>query len=126
MILESNKVLKGVFAGIGCAVLMAILYFILFGGKAIDFQGTTYSAGSDWEGVLFYASRQIEHPISKYYYSYCYLPSIHMEDSVDISLGGEHKASITNINRTESDLSSDTSDNALFTSSYNHWSTGWK
>ena len=124
--MELNKVLKGVFAGIGCAVLMAILYFILFGGKAINFQGKTYSTGSDWEGVLFYASRQIEHPISKYYYSYCYLPSIHMEDSVDRALGGEHKASITDINRTESDLSSDTSDNALFTSSYNHWSTGWK
>lgn len=126
MILELNKVLKGVFAGIGCAVLMAILYFILFGGKAIDFQGKTYSAGSDWEGALFYASRQIEHPISKYYYSYCYLPSVHMEDSVDISLGGGHKADITNINKTESDLSSDNSDNALFTSIPNHWSTGWK
>lgn len=127
MILELNKVLKGVFAVIGCAVLMAILYFILFGGKAIDFQGKTYSAGSDWEGVLFYASRQIEHPISKYYYSYCYLPSIHMEDSVDSSLGGIHIASIENINKTKSDLSSDTFDNVFFIKPiYSHWSTGWK
>lgn len=124
--MELHKILKGVFALIGCAVLMAILYFILFGGKAINFQSTTYSAVSDWEGVLFYASRQMEHPISKYYYSYCYLPSIHMDDSIDESLGGTLKAGTSNLMKTESNLSTDSSDNTSFGTGFNHWSTGWK
>lgn len=124
--MELHKILKGVFAVIGCAVLMAILYFILFGGKAIDFKGTTYSAGSDWEGALFYASRQIEHPISKYYYSYCYLPNIHMEDSIDEALGGVLNANYENIMSTESDLASDSSDNTIFSTSNHHYSSGWQ
>lgn len=107
-----SKLTKGVFFTLMCAILMAVLYMVFFGVGA-------------WEGALFYASRQIEHPISKYYYAYCYLPNVHMEDGVDVALGATLVKDTSQIMKTESDLTSDTSDNSVFTTGYYHYSSGW-
>lgn len=110
--MEGSKVLRGVFFGLACAILMSTLYMAFFG------------VGS-WEGALFYASRQVEHPISKYYYTYCYLPNVHMEDGVDVSLGATLAEDYSSIMKTESDLSSPTSDNSSFGTENYHYSSGW-
>lgn len=112
--MDGSKVLRGVFFTLACAIIMSVLYMAFFGF------GT-------WEGALFFASRKVEYPISKYYYSYCYLPNVHMEDSIDLSLGGSLDNSYTSMMGTESDLSTDTSDNSHFSSSsFHHYSTGWQ
>lgn len=113
--MEVANWVKGVFFTMMCAVIMTGCYFLLL----------NYNNGNQ-DGALWYATRQIEHPIAKYYYSYCFLPNTHMEDGVDKALGGILYADNTNIMETESDLSTDTSDNCSFSSSSSHYSTGWK
>lgn len=110
--MESEKVLKGVFLTLACAIVASTLYMAFFGYK-------------DWEGALFYASRQIEYPISKYYYTYCYLPNVHMDDDIDESLGGTVQSS-GDMMDTESDLSSDDTDVVVFGEGDSHYSSGWK
>lgn len=123
--MEGSKVLRGVFFTLACALAMFLLYYALFGSRNLS--GGAIAGEAEWEGALFYASRQIEHPISKYYYSYCYLPNIHMEDDIDESLGASLVHDCDNINKTESDLQSDDySDNSLFSSSYNHYTSEWR
>lgn len=114
--MDLAKWVKGVFFTMMCAIIMSALYAWL-----LDYKVNT-------GGALWYVARQVEHPISKYYYSYCYLPNIHMEDGVDKALGGLLYADTTNIKETESDLSTDdgTSDNCSFSSSSSHYSTEWK
>lgn len=112
--MTESRLLRGVFFTLMCAVLMGGLYLILFGNP-----------NGKWEGALMYSSRQIEYPISKYYYSYCFLPNVHMEDSVSKSLGGRLKADSNNMNKTESDLSTSDSDNDNFNSVPYHYSSGW-
>lgn len=110
--MESEKIVHSVFMILLCAILMSTLYMVFFGTK-------------NWEGVLFYSSRQMEYPISKYYYSYCYLPNVHMEDAIDESLGGSLHSNYSNLMNTEADLSLDDSDNSTFGTSYHHYSSGW-
>lgn len=121
--MEGSKVLRGIFFTLACALAMFLLYYALFGSTNLS--GGAIAGTNEWEGALFYASRQIEHPISKYYYSYCYLPNIHMEDDIDASLGASIICNYDNIMSTESNLSSDISDNSVFSNLYNHYSDGW-
>lgn len=122
--MEGSKVLQGVFFTLMCAILMALLYEIFF-------QVPIKKDGVTTKGVLQYSAMQVEHPISKYYYSYCFLPFAHMEDSVDASLGATIEEDYSSINSTESNLYSDTSDNVKFNNSmynsmYHYYSTGWQ
>lgn len=96
--MEVEKLLAGAFRLIGCAILMALLYAFFFGS-------------GDWEGALFYASRQMEYPIAKYYYTYCYLPEVHMEDGTDKALGGTVS---DELNSTSSVLTDDDETNSVF------------
>lgn len=112
-----SKVLRMAFFSVMCAVLMSTLYFVFFG------QGS-------WEGALFYATRQTEIPISKYYYTYCYLPNVHMNDAIDEALGGSiiiavDENGIGDLLDTEPNLSTDDSSNVNFFSSGDHYSDGW-
>ena len=113
--MELGNALKGVFFTLMCAILMSTLYMVFFGDGY-------------WVGVLFYASRQIEYPISKYYYSYCYLPNTHMEDGTDRSLGANIDADLY---KTPSNLESINEEGDVFSTGtfssddFSHYSSGW-
>lgn len=109
-----NKFVSGVFMLMLCAWVMAFLASGFFG-----------LSNSRSDGSLMYVARAVETPISNYYYNYCYIPTVHMEDGVDKALGGTLKASMSNYARTESNLKSADSDNVVF-SGTNHYSTGWR
>lgn len=91
-----------------------MLYFAFFGIK-------------DWRGVLFYASEVVESSISRYYYEYCYLPNIHMNDSIDESLGCTVAADLQS---TETFLGEEAGlvyNNVSYPSSLDSfYTTGWK
>lgn len=117
--MESSKLLRGVFFTLMCAILMSTLYTIFFKVpiKVGDIKVN---------GVLQYSALSMEYPISKYYYTYCYLPNVHMEDSIDVSLGADLKSDYSSMMNTESDLSSDDSDNSDFSNiETQYYSTGW-
>lgn len=119
--MEGSNVLRGVFFTLMCAIIMALLYEIFF-------KVPMEPNGVHVEGVIQYSALKIEHPISKYYYSYCFLPYAHMEDSTDLSLGVSLKSySGTNFDKMESNLTSDSSDNILnYGVSTKYYSTGWQ
>ena len=117
--MESTNLVKNVFLVLMCAIIMGLLYQVFF-------EVPIESDGVKVEGVLQYSAMKMEYPISKYYYSYCYLPYAHMEDDIDMSLGLDLKSSISNnLNKIESDLSSSSSDNVIL-SGYCSYTTGWK
>lgn len=100
-----NNLVKNVFlVWIGVVVAM-LLYMALFGTYDLDgnsIVGTktgNITQTSEWKGALWYAAETIEHPISKYYFDYCYLPTLHETDYVDLAL--------TSITDNTTDLSSD-------------------
>ena len=121
--MEGSKLLRGVFFTLMCAIIMTTLYTIFF-------KVPIKIGDIKVNGALQYACYYMEYPISKYYYTYCFLPNVHMEDSIDDSLGADIDcdSSDSSFRKTEADLSSDDSDNSVFgerSSSYHHYSTGW-
>lgn len=70
-----HRVVKGVFYLMGMATVALLLYWVFFGQDG------------NWEGALFWASRQAENPIAQYYHQYCYTPNVHATDYLDIELG---------------------------------------
>lgn len=110
-----HKLVKNVFLMILGVTVALILYFVFFGVNLAPY-GT-------WEGLIYHSARAIETPISRYYYEYCYLPSIHSNDAVDSALGGT--STVSNIQQTPSDLNYGV-DIYSFSSAPDHYSTGWR
>lgn len=120
-----NETVKFVFLMLMGAVVAFLLYVLFFGTVSLDgteLSGTSTDQERTWfagytdthnDGVLMYASRAIETPISAYYYYYCYLPTIYNNLSMDVELskdsGGNSTIIDANnqalINQTDSDLS---------------------
>lgn len=120
-----NEAVKFVFLMLMGAVVAFLLYVLFFGTVSLDgteLSGTSTGHESTWfagytnthnDGVLMYASRAIETPISAYYYYYCYLPTIYNNLSMDVELSKNSDGNSTIIdannqaliNQTDSDLS---------------------
>lgn len=124
-----EKFVKNIFLTMMGVVVAMLLYFAFFG---FHLSGDSYYSGNEWEGALWYAGRAIETPLSRFYYEYCYLPTVNRDNAVDSALGGTQ---INPLQKTESDLTDSStrksSDNYSFesaTSSSNisyYYSTGW-
>lgn len=126
-----NGLVKNVFLLIMGTTVAYVLYFILFGyigwnGQQmdIDMASTGYRSMARWKGALWYAAEMVETPISRYYYMYCYLPNIHMNDYVDENLGGTLKEG--DIFKTPTNLKSVDSDLMNFSHTGQYFSTGWR
>lgn len=98
-----------------------ILYFVLFGTPAGEIPGVY--RWTEYRGAIYYSARMIQTPIARYYYEYSFIPNYHANDYVDEALGGSH--TVASIYETDPDLSYD-SDEVVFNSSYQNWSTGWR
>lgn len=131
--MELHKIVKDVFFGLMCAIIAFMLYYALFGSTKLN--GTAVENQDSWKGALFYASEQMEYPVAKYYYSYCFLPSVHVDDGVDEQLGfnvamkaGKSDDKMGTLFITDTDLSSDNSNSCNTNTSNNTmgWTTGWK
>ena len=74
------------------AIIAALFYWIFFGTVSLNGDETVgkdasgFYFKSHWDGILTYASRAIETPISQYYYLYCYLPTAYNNLYVDVEL----------------------------------------
>lgn len=81
---------KNCFYILGVSTLALMLYYVFFG---------TIKNGGNWEGALYYSARQVENPIGAYYFNYCYVPSTHSTDYLDVELGCKvnGKGSVDNI-----------------------------
>lgn len=109
---DSPRLVKNVFLTILGVAVASILYMVMFGF-------------GDWEGALWYLARNVEVPISNYYYSYCFNPNIHSSDHVDVALGGFNGC--TDLSDTEANLEDDDSDYISFGGTgFYHYSTGWR
>lgn len=112
-----NSLVKNVFLMIMGTTVALILYFVFFG-----------QAGN-WEGLLWFATRQFEVPCAMHYYEYCYLPNARQSDGVDSALGGTIQ--YTNLQATPSDLSNTATDLVYFSPTVMgsnveaYWSTSW-
>lgn len=82
-----HNLVKDVFMFLACVIAAAILYFLFFGSNGVNVTSTTYSVDANWRGVLSLASDQVETSISKYYYDYCFTPTIKGNDGTDELLG---------------------------------------
>lgn len=120
-----NETVKFVFLMLMGAVVAFLLYVLFFGTVSLDgteLAGTSTDQERTWfagytdthnEGVLMYASRAIETPISAYYYYYCYLPTLYSNYSMDVELSKDSGGNSTildasnqgAIDQTDSDLS---------------------
>ena len=120
-----NEAVKFVFLMLMGAVVAFLLYVLFFGTVSLDgteLAGTSTDQERTWfdgytdthnDGVLMYASRAIETPISAYYYYYCYLPTLYSNYSMDVELSKDSGGNSTildaisqdKINQTDSDLS---------------------
>lgn len=67
-------------------IAAAILYFIFF-GTVDDVKSETYEAKGGYKGVIGVASDTIETSIARYYYNYCFLPTIQGNDGTDAIIG---------------------------------------
>lgn len=67
-------------------IAAAILYFLFF-GTVSNVTSETYEISGGWKGVIGVASENIETSIARYYYNYCYLPTIQSNDKTDELLG---------------------------------------
>lgn len=121
-----NETVKFVFLVLMGAVIAALLYWIFFGTVTLsstDASGIHHAGeetvGQDasgfyfkshWDGVLMYASRAIETPISAYYYYYCYLPTAYNNLYMDAELSGAtpNAGDFSALTKLGSDLSVDT------------------
>lgn len=130
-----NGLVKNAFLVIMGVTVAMLLYFALFG--TVDLDGNSLVGNktgnieqtSYWRGALWYAAEAMENPISRYYYEYCYLPSIHKDDYVDEALGGSQ--TFSSIQKTATNLSSSPTDDTYSFSTGNStvfqtYSTGWK
>ena len=81
-----SKLIRNVFFTLMAVIIAAILYFILFGTEQ-RVESKTYTVEGNWRGALFYASETVETSISRYYYMYCFLPSIQLNDRTDYLVG---------------------------------------
>ena len=130
-----NNLVKNAFLVIMGVTVAMLLYLALFG--TYDLNGNSLVGTktgnitqlSEWKGALWFAAEAMENPISRYYYEYCYLPSLHKNDYVDEALGGSKTYST--MQRTTTDLSSTPTDDTYnFTtggsSVLQTYSTGWK
>lgn len=120
-----NEAVKFVFLMLMGAVVAFLLYVLFFGTVSLDgteLAGTSTDQERTWfagytdthnDGVLMYASRAIETPISAYYYYYCYLPTLYNNYSMDVELSKDSGGNSTIldasnqgvIDQTDSDLS---------------------
>lgn len=128
-----NSLVKNAFLVLMGAVVATLLYFIFFG--TTDLAGNSsmqVNEGShvmtfarEWKGALFYMAEAVQTPTAKYYYDYCFNPSIHSTDYLDMSLGctAQGQTSGGSIDLNQTDASLETEFISLPTSSY---STGWK
>lgn len=131
------RMVKDVFLVIIGVTVAMILYLVLFGTYDLDgnsLVGTktgNIEQTKEWQGVIWYMARSIETPISRYYFEYCYIPSVHQNDYVDEVLGGTKYVSYYdgNLQHTKTDLSNNSKDFYNFTSGTNgiyHYTTGWR
>ena len=90
-----NKMVKDVFLVLMGVIVALILYYIFFGatnwtGNKINEIGSgtqaTYRTDGQWMGLISYMSASVELSLSRYYYDYCYIPSVHSNDAIDIDL----------------------------------------
>lgn len=90
-----NKMVKDVFLVLMGVIVALILYYIFFGatnwnGTSIDHIGdgtqANYSVDTQWMGLVSYMSASVELSMSRYYYEYCYVPSVHSNDAFDLDL----------------------------------------
>lgn len=90
-----NSLVKNVFLALLGVIVALVLYYICFGatnwtGNTIDKIGsgtqTTYTTDGTWMGLVSYMCASVELSISRYYYEYCYLPSVHSNDAIDLDL----------------------------------------
>ena len=88
------------------------------------------TANLHWKGALWYAAEQLETPISKYYYEYCFLPNIHSNDYVDEALEGIKDTTTYykngNLQLTETNLSGNNDLYRFASHDIPHYSTGWR
>ena len=108
-------------------VIAAILYFIFFGATN-TVSSETYEVQGGWKGLIGVASDSIEISVSRYYYNYCFLPTLTMNDSTD-SLLGYDKRDVNYSSEIESEgfttsitSTSSTKGLASYSSSYSGWS----
>jgi hypothetical protein len=90
-----NSLVKNVFLSIMGIIVALILYYICFGatswtGKTIDKIGSgtqaTYETDGKWMGLVSYMCASVELSLSRYYFDYCYIPSVHSGDAIDLDL----------------------------------------
>lgn len=95
----AHKTIGLVFYTIGVAMLMALLYNVLFvydydvvntevtvyDGKENTSSGSRYMLGS--KGALWVAADNIQSACSYFFYEYAYLPMVHQNDEIDQQLG---------------------------------------
>lgn len=81
-----HKLVGNVFFLLMGVIAAVILYFVFF-GSANDVDSETYEVKGGWKGVIGVASDGIETSIARYYYNYCYLPTIQGNDGTDALLG---------------------------------------
>lgn len=127
-----NNLVKNVFLLMMGLVAAFLVYFMLFGNRSLDGHNIYMgSANLHWKGALWYAAEQLENPISRYYYEYCYLPNIHTNDYLDEALGGTRNTGGLyyhgSMQETRTDLSgSDDLYTFHSTGDITHYSTGWR
>lgn len=81
-----SNLIKNVFFTLMAVIIAVILYFIFF-GTTTRVDSTTYEIQDNWKGALFYAAENVETSISRYYYMYCFLPTVQLNDRTDELLG---------------------------------------
>ena len=129
-----EQFVKAVFLTIMGSTVALFLYWIIFGQSLGNYSPFFVSDPNTekWEGVLFYAAEAVETPISRYYYDYCYTPSIMEYSYMDSYLG--LKVDSTSLKNTDLSGYTDSNNVAVYSdgasgtnsSSVAKYSTGWK
>ena len=130
-----DKFVKNVFLVLLYATIAFVLYYIFFGnynrqgvevdGRVNDYVVSSNDASVRWKGVLFVAADNIQTSIAKYYYDYCYLPTVYDTEYIDAALGGSVITYGGDMSKIKTKLDSNNSaydDGGLST----HYSEGWK
>lgn len=125
---------KNVFLVIMGVTVALVLYVILFGttnltGVQIDEKAYTKTTGYKkliaWEGALWYMARNMESPIARYYYDYCYVPNVMQSYDTDLALGMTVK--YPDLNSIPTDLSGiDLVNIKTINNPYPCYTSGWK
>lgn len=125
-----SKIVKNAFFFLMAAVVMAILYFILFGWGYNTYMGADGFVADNnmqtgmirYRGALYVAAETVESSIARYYYEYCFLPNVHATDGLVNALGASAN---TSYQYTNPNLSG-TADHVSGIGGGNSWTTGWK